>query len=92
VQVLGQAVEGVQSLDQAKLANYLRNHTLHTIAGSISFGSNGEWTEPRVLTVQFTDVMGHDLDQFKDAKTEVVLWPPALQTGPLRYPYTEAKR
>jgi hypothetical protein len=31
------------------------------------------------------------VDQFKDAKTEVVLWPPALQTGTLQSPYDEAK-
>jgi branched-chain amino acid transport system substrate-binding protein len=63
----------------------------HTVAGDIKFGPNGEWTEPRVLAVQFRGVTGHDLEQFKDAKTEVVLWPPALQTGTLQSPYDEAK-
>jgi branched-chain amino acid transport system substrate-binding protein len=92
MQVLGQAIEGVGSLDQAKLTDYLRNHTFDTVAGGITFGPNGEWTEPRVLAVQFQGVAGHDLDQFKDPKTEVVLWPPALQTGSLSYPYTEVKR
>jgi branched-chain amino acid transport system substrate-binding protein len=92
MQVLGQAIEGVGSLDQAKLTDYLRNHTFDTVAGGITFGPNGEWTEPRVLAVQFQGVAGHDLDQFKDPKTEVVLWPPALQTGSPSYPYTEVKR
>jgi branched-chain amino acid transport system substrate-binding protein len=92
MQVLGQAIEGVGSLDQAKLTDYLRNHTFDTVAGGITFGPNGEWTEPRVLAVQFQGVAGHDLDQFKDPKTEVVLWPPALQTGSLSYPYIEVKR
>jgi branched-chain amino acid transport system substrate-binding protein len=91
MQVLQQAVEGVGSLDQAKLADYLRSHTFHTVAGDIRFGPNGEWTEPRVLAVQFRGVTGHDVDQFKDAKTEVVLWPPALQTGTLQSPYEDAK-
>ena len=91
MQVLGQAIEAVGSLDQTKLADYLRSHTFDTVAGGITFGPNGEWTEPRVLAVQFQGVAGHDLDQFKDSKTEVVLWPPALQTGSLDYPYTEAK-
>ena len=77
---------------QEKLADYLRSHTFDTVAGSVTFGPNGEWTEARVLAVQFQNVAGHDLDQFKDPKTEVVLWPPALQTGSLSYPYTEAKR
>jgi branched-chain amino acid transport system substrate-binding protein len=92
MQVLGQAIEGVGNLDQTKLADYLRSHTFDTAVGGVTFGPNGEWTEPRVLAVQFQGVVGHDLDQFKDPKTEVVLWPPALQTGSLTYPYTEVKR
>ena len=60
--------------------------------GDISFGPNGEWTEPRVLAVQFHGVQGHDLDQFKDAKTEVILWPPALKNGDVRTPYSDAKQ
>lgn len=92
LQVLGAAITGVGSLDQAKLAAYLRSHTFHTLVGDISFGPNGEWTEPRVLAVQFRGVQGHDLDQFKDAKTEVILWPPALKNGDVRTPYSDAKQ
>jgi branched-chain amino acid transport system substrate-binding protein len=91
MQVLGQAIEGVGSLDQKKLADYLRSHTFHTVAGDVTFGPNGEWTEPRVLALQFRGVTGHDVDQFKDAKTAVVLWPPALQTGTLQSPYDGTK-
>jgi branched-chain amino acid transport system substrate-binding protein len=91
MQVLGEAITAVGSLDQQKLADYLRSHTFHTVAGEIKFGPNGEWTQPRVLAVQFRGVTGHDLDQFKDAKTEVVLWPASLQTGTLQSPYEEAK-
>ena len=91
LQVLGAAVEGVGSLDQAKLAAYLRSHTFHTLVGDITFGPNGEWTEPRVLAAQFQGVQGHDVAQFKDTKTEVILWPPALKSGELRAPYSDAK-
>ncbi|HVC59359.1 MAG TPA: amino acid ABC transporter substrate-binding protein [Acetobacteraceae bacterium] len=91
MQVLGDAITGTGSLDQKKLADYLRSHTFHTVAGDIKFGPNGEWTEPRVLAVQFRGVAGHGLDQFRGAKTEVVLWPPALQTGTLQSPYDGAK-
>ncbi|HYZ20807.1 MAG TPA: amino acid ABC transporter substrate-binding protein, partial [Rhodopila sp.] len=90
MQVLQQAVEGTKSLDQQKLADYLRSHTLHTLTGDITFGPNGEWTEARVLEVQFQNVKNNDLDQFKDPKVEVILWPPALKDGDLKYPYTEA--
>ncbi|HTC09743.1 MAG TPA: amino acid ABC transporter substrate-binding protein [Acetobacteraceae bacterium] len=92
LEVLGAAITGVGSLDQAKLATYLRSHTFHTLVGDISFGPNGEWTESRVLAVQFRGVRGHDLDQFKDAKTEVILWPPALKNGDVRTPYSDAKQ
>jgi branched-chain amino acid transport system substrate-binding protein len=91
LQVLGAAVTAVGSLDQARLAAYLRSHTFHTVVGDIAFGPNGEWTEPRVLAVQFQGVQSHDVDQFKDPKTEVILWPPALKSGAVRTPYTDAK-
>ena len=39
MQVLQQAVEGAKSLDQDKLADYLRSHTFKTIAGDIKFGA-----------------------------------------------------
>ena len=91
MQVLQQAVEGTQSLDKTKLADYLRSHTFKTIVGDVKFGPNGEWAEPRVLGVQFQGVVGHDLQQFKDAKVEVILWPPAMKTGELRTPYQDAR-
>jgi branched-chain amino acid transport system substrate-binding protein len=91
MQVLQQAVEGVGSLDQQKLADYMRSHSFHTVAGDIKFGENGEWTEARVLEVQFQNVKGNDVEQFKDPKTEVVLYPPSLKNGNVIYPYTEAR-
>jgi branched-chain amino acid transport system substrate-binding protein len=91
LQVLQQAVEGVGSLDQQKLADYIRSHTFKTVAGDITFGPNGEWTESRVLEVQFQNVKGNDVEQFKDPKVEVVLYPPALKDGTLKYPYSDVK-
>ncbi len=91
LQVVGQAVTAIGGTDQTKLADYLRGHTFHTIVGDITFGPNGEWVEPRVLEVQFQHVKGNDLQQFKDLSSEVVLYPPSLKTGDLRYPYTDAR-
>jgi len=91
LQVLSQAIEGSKSLDQAKLADYLHTHTFKTIVGSTKFGPNGEWTQPRVLAVQFHGVKGNGLDQFRQAKTETVLWPDSLKSGELRYPYGDAQ-
>jgi branched-chain amino acid transport system substrate-binding protein len=91
MQVLQQAVEATKSLDQQKLADYMRSHTFHTVAGDIAFGPNGEWTESRVLEVQFQNVKGNDVEQFKDPKVEVVLYPPSLKDGNVTYPYAGAK-
>ena len=92
LQVLQQAVEGIKGLDQDKLADYLRSHTFKTIVGDVKFGPNGEWSEPRVLAVQFRNVKANDLEQFKDGQTEVILWPPELKTGDVIYPYTDAQQ
>ncbi len=91
LQVLGDAVEGTHGLDQDKLADYLRTHTFQTVAGPIKFGPGGEWTEARVLEVQFQGVQGHDLAQFKDPKTEVILYPDSYKSGALRAPYDGAQ-
>ncbi len=92
MQVLQQAVTAVGSLDQQKIADYMRSHTFKTVAGDITFGANGEWTEARVLEVQFQNVKNNDVDQFRDPKVEVVLYPPALKNGDLIYPYSDAKK
>lgn len=92
MQVLQAAVEGTKGLDQQKLADYLRSHTFKTVAGDIKFGPNGEWTEARVMEVQFQNVKGNDIEQFKDPKVEVVLWPPSLKSGEVIYPYGDAKK
>lgn len=91
MQVLQQAIEGTKSLDQQKLADYIRSHTFQTVAGPITFGPNGEWTEARVLEVQFQGVKGNDVEQFKDPKVEVLLYPPALKDGTVMTPYVGGK-
>jgi branched-chain amino acid transport system substrate-binding protein len=91
MQVLQQAIEATKGLDQQKLADYMRSHTFHTVAGDITFGPNGEWTESRVMEVQFQNVQGNNVDQFKDPKVEVVLYPPALKNGDVTVPYVGAR-
>jgi branched-chain amino acid transport system substrate-binding protein len=91
MQVLQAAVEGTKSLDQQKLADYMRSHTFKTVAGNITFGANGEWTDSRVMEVQFQNVKGNDVNQFKDPKVEVVLYPPALKDGNVVTPYVGPK-
>lgn len=86
------SVSATHSTDQAKLAEYLRSHTFHTIVGDIAFGASGEWVEPRVLEVQFQGVQGPDVAPFRNLKAPVLLYPPALKNGELRYPYTAARQ
>jgi branched-chain amino acid transport system substrate-binding protein len=62
------------------------------VAGDITFGPGGEWTEARVLEVQFQNIQGNGIEQFKDPKTEVVLYPPSLKNGDIIYPYSDARR
>jgi branched-chain amino acid transport system substrate-binding protein len=92
LQVLGQAVDATKSLDQDKLADYLRRNTLKTVVGDIKFGRNGEWEQARVLQVQFHDVKGNDLEQWKSADTQTIVWPAQYATGQTVYPYGDAKK
>jgi len=92
MQILQAAIEGAGSLDQQKLADQLRTQTFKTVAGEVKFGPGGEWVAPRVLAVQFQGITGNDIEQFKDMKKIPILWPPALKTGDVVYPYTEAKK
>jgi branched-chain amino acid transport system substrate-binding protein len=92
LQVLGEAVEGGKTLDQTKLADYIHSHPFNTIIGEVAFGKNGEWSKPRVLEVQFQDIQGTDLEQFRDTKTEAILEPAEYQTGEVIEPYTNVKK
>jgi branched-chain amino acid transport system substrate-binding protein len=91
LQVLGQAVEGTKSLDQDKLADYLRKTTFKTVFGDIAFGKDGEWAQARMLMVQFQGITGNDIGQFEDPKKTAILDPPAYKSGTLIYPYSSAR-
>jgi branched-chain amino acid transport system substrate-binding protein len=87
MQVLQQAVEATKTLDQDKLADYIRANTFHTVFGDIKFGKDGEWEQSRILMVQFQGITSNDLDQFKDPAKTIILDPPALKSGNLVYPF-----
>jgi len=90
LQVLQQAVVGTESLDDAKLGDYLRANTFKTVLGDVRFGSKGELAESRVLQAQFRNVKTNDLAQFKDISTQVVVAPSEYESGKLIYPYEKA--
>jgi branched-chain amino acid transport system substrate-binding protein len=90
LQVLQQAVTATGSLDDARLADYIHANSFKTVVGDIAFGNEGEWTAPRIIWTQFRGITGHDLAQFKDPATEIVLLPAAYKSGDLIYPYESA--
>jgi branched-chain amino acid transport system substrate-binding protein len=92
MQIVEQAIAGTGSLDDAKLAQFTRDASFKTVVGDVKFGKGGGWSEARVLEVQYQSIKGADLSEFKDAKTQAVVWPPSLASGALIYPYAEAKR
>jgi branched-chain amino acid transport system substrate-binding protein len=87
LQVVEQAVKATGGTNDDKLADYARKNTFKTVAGDIKFNAEGEWTESQVMAVQFQGVSGNGVDQFKDPKTEVILWPTKYRTGKIIYPY-----
>jgi branched-chain amino acid transport system substrate-binding protein len=91
LQVVEQAVKGTGGTNDDKLADYARKNTFKTVAGDIKFNAEGEWTESQVMAVQFQGVSGNGVDQFKDPKTEVILWPTKYRTGKIIYPYDPTK-
>jgi branched-chain amino acid transport system substrate-binding protein len=91
LQVLQQAVEATKALDDAKLADYIRAHSFMTVVGEVKFGAQGEWAHSRVLQVQYQNIKGHDLAQFKDMSTQVVVAPAEYASGVPIYPYERAK-
>jgi branched-chain amino acid transport system substrate-binding protein len=91
LQVLQQAVESTKSLDDAKLGDYIRASTFKTVVGDVKFGAKGEWEKSRVLQVQFQNVKGNDVAQFKDMSTQVVVAPAEYESGKVIYPYEKAK-
>src|SRR5438552_19180460 len=91
MQVLQQAVEATKSLDDQKLADYIRATTFKTVLGDVKFGTKGEWAASRVLQVQFQNVKGNSAEQFKDMSTQIVVSPAEYESGKLIYPYEKAK-
>jgi branched-chain amino acid transport system substrate-binding protein len=91
MQLLAQAIEGTNSIDDGKLADFFGGHTFKTIIGDVTFGKDGEWAAPRIVWTQFQNIKGNDLAQFKDPATEVVVLPAEFRSGALIYPYAAAK-
>jgi branched-chain amino acid transport system substrate-binding protein len=92
IELLGKAVEGAKSIDDNKIADYLRKNTIKTIMGDIKFGKNGEWAESGMMQVQYHSIKGNDLEQFRGMDTQTVVAPAKLSTGKVIYPFEKARQ
>ncbi|WP_406325425.1 amino acid ABC transporter substrate-binding protein [Streptomyces niveus] len=90
MQVVAQAVEATGGLDDASLSAYAREKTFPTVMGDVRFGAKGEWSQPRVLQVQFQGITGHEPGQFRNGSRQIVVAPPESSSGELIFPYAEA--
>jgi branched-chain amino acid transport system substrate-binding protein len=92
-QVLGDAIKGAKSINDDKLAAYLKSHTFQTVMGPIKFGARGEWAESRMLTVQYHSITdASNLETWRGMSYQTVLEPKNLATGKVIYPYEKAHK
>ena len=91
LQVLQQAIEGTKSIEDKKLADYIRANAFKTVLGDVKFGKDGEWAQSRVLQIQFHDVKSNDVEQFRSMNTQTVVTPAEYKSGDVVYPYEKAK-
>jgi branched-chain amino acid transport system substrate-binding protein len=90
LQVLGEAITATKSLNDDALAAYMHQATFQTVVGEVKFGPLGEWAEERTLAAQFQNIKGNSIDEFRDTKTEVIVYPPQFKSGEVIYPYENA--
>jgi branched-chain amino acid transport system substrate-binding protein len=91
-QMIEQAVNATKSLDQKTLAKYLREHTHKTIVGPITYAEDGEWKQSATLEAQFRGIKDKNMDQFRQAGKQVILFPDNLKTGDLITPFEDARK
>jgi branched-chain amino acid transport system substrate-binding protein len=92
LQVLEQAIRETGGLDDGDLAEYTHAARFRTVVGDVRFAENGEWVQPRVLTVQFRNLGTNDISEFKAPDSRVIVYPSEYASGALAYPYRDAKR
>jgi branched-chain amino acid transport system substrate-binding protein len=90
-QMLEQAVGATKSLDHKRLADYFRKNEVKTIVGPIRWDKNGEWANPRVVQAQFRGVADKDMEQFRKAGKQVVVYPDEYKTGDVITPFEKAR-
>lgn len=90
-QMIEEAVNATKSLDQKALAKFIRENVHKTIVGPIAYAEDGEWKESATLEAQFRDVKNKNIDQFRSAGKQVIVFPDRLKTGDLVTPFEAAR-
>ena len=77
LQVLADGGHGTKSVNDDKIAEYMRSHAFNTImASGIRFGKDGEWTKSGMMQVQYHDITdGANLDTWRGMSYQTVLTP-----------------
>jgi branched-chain amino acid transport system substrate-binding protein len=91
-QMLEAAVNATKGLDQKALAKYLRENEHKTIVGPIAFSADGERKVSATLQAQYRGVVDKNLEQFKTAGKQVILFPDNLKTGEVIVPFEKARQ
>jgi branched-chain amino acid transport system substrate-binding protein len=89
MQVLEQAIKATGTLNDDKLADYIHKSEFDTIVGKIRFDTKGEWAKPRLLMIQYQNVDGNNLDQYRASGKAVILYPPEYKDGELQHPFSQ---
>jgi branched-chain amino acid transport system substrate-binding protein len=89
MQVIEQAVKATGTLDDGKLAEYIHKNEFNTIVGNIRFDAKGEWAKARLLMIQYQNIDGSNLDQYRTAGKAVILYPPEYKSGTLQQPFPQ---
>jgi branched-chain amino acid transport system substrate-binding protein len=91
LQILGETVTRVGTIDQEKIARYIHENAFATVVGDVRFDKTGEWVKTRFLFIQYQNIQGNDIDQFRQTGKQVILYPPELKSGDLIYPFTRTE-
>jgi len=92
INMLGEAIAATKSVNDDKIADWLRKTPHKTIMGNWSYGPGGEWTKSGMMQVQYHDIKeGAGLETWKGMSYQTVLTPADLSTGKVIYPYEKVK-
>jgi branched-chain amino acid transport system substrate-binding protein len=92
INMLGEAIAATKSVDDDKIAEWLRKTPHKTIMGNWSYGPGGEWTKSGMMQVQYHDIKeGAGLETWKGMSYQTVLTPSDVSTGKVVYPFEKVK-